>query len=50
MKITDEMIKKYCESKGYTLLKIGKTAFEYKRKDGTRAALLKAAAALPNIR
>lgn len=50
MKITDEMIRKYCEYMKYELESIGKIAFAYKRSDGTRHALLKAAAAPENIR
>jgi len=45
MKITDEMIKSYCERMGYELVDIGKIAFEYIKPNGERCALLKAAAA-----
>jgi hypothetical protein len=50
MKITGEMIRKYCEYMNYELEEIGKIAFSYKKPDGSRAALLKAAAAPSNIR
>ena len=45
MKITDEMIKMYCDLMGYKLLSIGKIAFSYIKPNGEKAALLKAAAA-----
>ena len=48
MKITDEMIKEYCEVMDYKLLKIGKIAFSYKKRDGSEHALLKAGAAPSN--
>jgi len=46
MKITDEMIKQYCQRMGYKLLSIEKISFRYQKPDGSEAALLKAAAAL----
>ncbi len=48
MKITDKMIQEYCEVMDYELLDIGKIAFSYKRKDGSKHALLKAGAAPSN--
>jgi len=45
MKITDEMIKQYCQRMGYKLLSIEKISFRYQKPDGSEAALLKAAAA-----
>ena len=45
MKITDEMIKMYCDLMGYKLLSIDKIAFSYIKPNGEKAALLKAAAA-----
>ena len=50
LKITDDMIKKYCEHINYKLESICKISFTYEKPDGSRHALLKAAAAPGNIR
>ena len=50
LKITDDMVKKYCAHMNYKLERIDKISFVYQRPDGQRAALLKAAAAPDNIR
>jgi len=42
--VKDEKIKWYCKQMDYKLLRIGKIAFEYKKPDGTKCALLKSAA------
>lgn len=46
-KVTDEEIKLYCERMGYELESIEEISFIYKKKDGSRAALLKGA--VPHI-
>ena len=48
MKITDEMIRGYCKHMNYELLDISKIAFSYIKPDGSKAALLKGAAAPSN--